>query len=70
MKLTSEEFNAIFTFYDKVRGKSMGWKRRSLSPVVAMARTAWSVGGDPLSRGFIWACGFFLLLHGKANGTL
>lgn len=70
MKLTSEEFNAIFTFYDKVRGKRVGWKSRSLSPVVAMARTAWSVGGDPLSRGFSWACGFFLLLRGKADGTL
>lgn len=33
MKLTSEEFNAIFTFYDKVRGRTVvGWKRTEEAP--------------------------------------
>jgi hypothetical protein len=49
MKLTSEEFNAIFTFYDKVRRNSVQWKSRD--PIIRSSDqdgSTQSVGRDQL----------------------
>lgn len=52
-------------FMTRWEGTVRGRKAEALLPVVAMARTAWSVGRDQLSRGVSWAWGFFYLLFGK-----
>lgn len=40
MKLTSEEFNAIFTFYDKVRGRT-AWEGKAGAPSAGEPPATW-----------------------------
>lgn len=68
MKLTAEEFNAIFTFYDKVRGAQLWLGRQDAAPAgeptdasgVARAVSFLPVPLDALQQ---------LLLCGNTNGT-
>lgn len=63
MKLTSEEFNAIFTFYDKVRGRTV-WNGNTGGPIrggPGQKSCTLSLGRDELS-GQLGPCGFFLSL--------
>lgn len=50
MKLTSEEFNAIFTFYDKVRGRTV-WDGNAgglIGGAPAQNSSTWTLGIDEL----------------------
>lgn len=61
MKLTSEEFNAIFTFYDKVRGRTVGGNQEAPQGTPGQNGSPWSLGTAKL-WGAAGPCGLFLPL--------